>query len=371
MEGRISYLVSKKLAGDISEGEIRELNQLLSNQPELYQTILLIEAAWDQQAFEEADDKSVDRLLERVAKITDEQRFEDKANKAISIRKNKTAYQWVAAASVIIMVSLAIFWYSGPGKKAEERVVVAEMPVENEVETKPGSQTQIVLHDGTKVWLNADSRLSYANDFNGKTREVNLVGEAFFDVVSNKERPFIIHTSRIKVKVTGTSFNVRSYPDEPRVETSLIEGKVEVSLVNNPDKVFYLKPSQKLVINGLSNEKDKQEQLKRMSGAIKFSEPIPELTSISYYPEDSIPVETAWLNHQLVFFEESFREVANKMEKWYGVKIVFSTPALEKLKVTGRFETETLQEALDALKFVFKFRYDINKKTIVISRPKD
>jgi ferric-dicitrate binding protein FerR (iron transport regulator) len=255
---------------------------------------------------------------------------------------------------------------TAPALPADDAVATKENRNQSEVFTSTGSQTNITLQDGTKVWLNANSKLTYANDFNGNTREVSLSGEAFFDVVSNKNKPFIIHTAKIKVKVTGTSFNVRAYPDESRTETSLINGKVEVRLLKNPEKIYHLKPSEKLVLNDEQSVTNPAEKNK-MATAIPVQQPIPILKRIAFDPLDSIPVETAWLNHQLAFYEETLREVADKMEKWYGVNIEFTRPGLEKLVFTGKFEKETLEEALEALKFIGKFNFHINQKTVIIS----
>ncbi len=368
MDGRISYLVSKKLTGEISEGETIELNHLLSNSPDLYDTIQLLEIAWSNNQHQESEIASIESLLKKISENPGEAAGSGIVAAGYPIQKKKSRIWWAAAAAVAVLVTLSLYRYANTGDLAEEPVTAKEKPVINEVQTKPGSQTNIVLHDGTKVWLNADSKLTYATNFNGKTREVNLTGEAFFDVAPNKNKPFIIHTSKIVIRVTGTSFNVRSYPDEARVETSLIKGKVEVSLRNNPEKIFYLNPSEKLVLNDVISGKDKKNEIKLLSGAVNVSPGSPEIKRIAYYSVDSIPVETAWLNHQLVFSDESFREVANKMEKWYDIKIVFTSPALENIRFTGKFENETIGQALQALQIIGRFRYDINDKTVIISK---
>jgi transmembrane sensor len=367
MDGRISYLVSKKLTGEISEGETHELNHLLSNSPDLYETIQLLELAWVQNNFQESGEESIESLINKIDENTREQSGFSFFPLVKYIKRKKLAFFWSAAASAAILLISAIIWKASVEKASDTPLSGREKPVINVVQTKPGSQTNIVLHDGTKVWLNADSKLSYANNFNGTTREVNLSGEAFFDVVSNKDKPFIIHTSKILIRVTGTSFNVRSYPDEARVETSLIKGKVEVSLLSNPDKIFYLKPSEKLVLQDLATEREGKDEIKLLSGAVNVSPIVPEIKRIAYYSVDSIPVETAWLNHQLAFYDESFREVANKMEKWFDIKIVFASPELEKIRFSGKFENETIEQSFQALQIIGRFRYDINNKTIIIS----
>src|SRR5690606_4757825 len=106
-----------------------------------------------------------------------------------------------------------------------------------------------------QVWLNADSRLSYPNDFqHGAEREVFLSGEAYFDVVHNAERPFIIHTQYLDIKDIGTAFNVKAYPDEDESEATLVTGAIKVSLHQNPDKSFILKPREKFVYYATGND---------------------------------------------------------------------------------------------------------------------
>lgn len=366
MDGRISYLVSKKLTGEISEGETHELNHLLSNSPDLYETIQLLELAWAQNHYPQSGEASIESLIRKIEEAPREESAYPAPVLSFQKSSKKIYILWAAAALTILAIS-ALVWKASSEKLPDPPPTGREKPVINVVQTKPGSQTNIVLHDGTKVWLNADSKLSYANNFNGTTREVNLSGEAFFDVVSNKNKPFIIHTSKIVIRVTGTSFNVRSYPDEARVETSLIKGKVEVSLLSNPGKVFYLNPSEKLVLKDLALDKAKRDEIKLLSGAVNVSPIVPEIKRLAYYSVDSIPVETAWLNHQLAFFDESFREVANKLEKWYDVKIVFASPDLEKIRFSGKFENETIEQSFQALQIIGRFRYDINNKTIIIS----
>ncbi len=247
--------------------------------------------------------------------------------------------------------------------------MLPKSPEANQVSTRPGSRTKIQLPDGTQVWLNADSRITYGNDFGTKSRVVSLSGEAYFDVVPNKAVPFFIHTSKMTIKVTGTAFNVRAYPAEDRSETSLVHGKVEVTLNGQPDKTYYLHPSEKLVIAGsLVHQNDPV-----LKGVAKPAGELPMLAEVHISKmvldhEMQLPIETAWVNNRLAFADESFRDVANKMERWYGVSIRFDDPSLDEIHLTGSFENETIQEALEALKLTAKFWYRVNGNSIVISK---
>ena len=110
------------------------------------------------------------------------------------------------------MVIAGVWIFKNSGGQAGEKELVAKHS--NEVSTQPGSKSKIQLPDGSTVWLNAGSKLTYTKDFGKEIREVTLIGEAFFDVTKMKEKPFIIHTSSINIKVLGTAFNVKAYPED-------------------------------------------------------------------------------------------------------------------------------------------------------------
>ena len=112
------------------------------------------------------------------------------------------------------------------------------------------------------AWLNADSKLTYDENFRGDYREVSLEGEAFFDVVKDKTRPFIIHTKTLDIRVLGTAFNVSAYESEKNTETALFRGSVEVTLHNNPEKKIVLKPNEKLMVNNKSLQFNTQKKIK-------------------------------------------------------------------------------------------------------------
>ena len=119
-----------------------------------------------------------------------------------------------------------------------------------EVAARPGVRTKVVLPDGTQVWLNSNSKLKYSPDFNLHSREVDLEGEAYFDVAKDMERPFIVHASTIDVRVLGTAFTIKSYPQDETIEATLLKGAIEISGRDNPGAPrIILKPDEKLVLN--------------------------------------------------------------------------------------------------------------------------
>jgi ferric-dicitrate binding protein FerR (iron transport regulator) len=222
----------------------------------------------------------------------------------------------------------------------------------------------IRLPDGTSVWLNAGSKLTYEKDFGENIREVNLTGEAYFDVVRNVQKPFIIHTKALDIKVLGTRFNVKSYPDEKTTETSLIKGSIEVTIKNRRADKIIMKPNEKLVIANEAPEETRSAERKRSV----VNAPIITLSHLNYFSIDSTIIETSWVENRLVFEDESFAELSLKLSRWYGVHFHFNAPEIEKLRFTGNFKEETIHEALSAMKITATFNYKIDHNNIEISK---
>jgi ferric-dicitrate binding protein FerR (iron transport regulator) len=242
----------------------------------------------------------------------------------------------------------------------------------NEVIAKPGVRTKLVLPDGTQIWLNSGSKLNYQDDFNHRSREVELEGEAFFDVVKNPRLPFIVHASSINVKVLGTAFTVKSYPQDQTIETTLLRGIIEVTRQDNPSMPrVILKPNEKLIFAKLLPPAAIHTSPDVLSSNLAHPPAVTpgiSITSIARNVPDSDKVETSWMYNKLVFNGDSFQELAEKMERWYNVRIRFKDKELFKYRFGGVFTHETVQDALDALRLTAPFTYKINYNEIELSK---
>jgi ferric-dicitrate binding protein FerR (iron transport regulator) len=246
-------------------------------------------------------------------------------------------------------------------KNPEELIVAKKKDETGLVATSNGSRTKLILPDGSSVWLNAGSKLNYNKNFDAALREVYLTGEAFFDVVKDPERPFLIHTSKMDVRVLGTQFNVKAYEQDKTFETSLIHGSVEVFLKKEPGKKYLLKPNQKLV---LTNKASQQNKITDVSADLK--EPLVQIKELTYINGSNKDVESSWTRNILSFEDESFSEVSKKMERWYDVKFEFNNKHWETEFLSGSFEKESLDQAMTALKFSTGFDFSIKDKIITI-----
>jgi ferric-dicitrate binding protein FerR (iron transport regulator) len=214
------------------------------------------------------------------------------------------------------------------------------------------------------VWLNAGSRLAYDKNYGNGRREINLTGEAFFDVANNPRQPFIIHTPRMDVRVLGTSFNVKSYAADKTTEATLVRGSIAVSIKNRPDETILLKPNQKLIVTS-----DLTTLLRHQPGQPRATADSTAQVSIrppSYEQNTGAMIETSWVNNKFIFKDEDFGTLSKDLERWYGVSISLTDPAQADWRFTGNFEKETIRQALDALKLTAKFNYIIQGNQIQI-----
>jgi ferric-dicitrate binding protein FerR (iron transport regulator) len=218
-----------------------------------------------------------------------------------------------------------------------EHFISKPKPVMVQFEAPSGEKSKIVLADGSKVWLNSQSVLNY--DVNNP-REVSLDGEGYFEVQKEHNHPFVINSpSGMKVMVTGTRFNLRTYTNEPFVETSLEEGEVIITN-RNSKQLAVLKPGQQ----ARYYKNDEQVQILNV---------VPENYSV-------------WKNNELRFTDVSFKELIPQIECWYGVSVNIELPATNSDHFTFSIKTESLRELLNMMQLTSKFDYEINGQQIRI-----
>ena len=353
-------LLSKRLSGEASLAELKDLENLILEHPEWQYAIQNLEDLWKHQPPKD-DIQAEDAYmlhLHRMAEMNIP--FGDSSTiLSVTIGKNKIR-KWYWAAAAVLIVAIGTLMAGTLFNKKDTKTLPATKEI-NEVSTRKGSKSKIQLPDGSVVWLNAGSKLTYNKEYGQQIREVTLTGEGFFDVMKNKEKPFIIHTSNINIKVLGTAFNVKAYPEDKQTETSLIRGRIEVTINNRPNDKIILSPNEKLIVENESF----------INKDIDISNDAPPAISINklkHNAVDSSVAETQWVDNKLVFDDESFAELAIRMERWYDVVIEINDPQLQQKRMTGNFEKETINQAIDALKEMIPFRHEQTGNKIIIHR---
>jgi ferric-dicitrate binding protein FerR (iron transport regulator) len=362
-DNRIWNLLALKLSGEASPHDLAELDAYFIDHPEEKKIADHIFSFWNGKS--DSVDITDEMEEERFHLILDAEEEEEKEHipfiPVSKINGNKYAWLYVAA-SVILIFGIGFLFK----KNVLDKSSISEKL--QQVFVKPGSKSKIILPDGTVVRLNGSSKLSYPKDFNKNVREVNLEGEAYFDVTKNAAHPFIVHTSNIDIKVLGTVFNVKSYEQDQTIETTLLRGSIEVYYKDDPSapKVI-LKPNEKLVYrkdkaDDLAPQKNEAgDSLKKYERGQDIS-----ISTLAANRPDSLKEETSWLYNRLVINGDDFNNLAAKFERWYGVKINILSKDLEKYHFNGIFENETIEQALNALQLTVKFHYKINDEVVEI-----
>jgi ferric-dicitrate binding protein FerR (iron transport regulator) len=361
-EQRVWLLYSLKLSGEATLEDLAELDVYLEQDPALHECLEVLDNFWKQKAESDLSEKeeAFGRHLQRLSTHLGEPVLQYAGTKKKVVRKYAVWWWSGAVAASILLCFVCWFFFVSDLAMQPGDVRLSH----NTICTKPGSKTSIRLPDGSRVWLNADSKITYSGDFQGAVREVYLWGEAFFDVAKDLSRPFIIHTSAIDLKVLGTAFNVRSYVNEKETETSLVHGSVEVTLRQDPDQKIILKPSEKLVVKNRRADTASNQPADDKKGE---EEPLIVLGRMHYIGRDSSSIETSWIKNQLAFNKENLDQIASKIERWYNVKVQITDSSLKEGAYTGLFEDETLEEVLEALRLSGGFQYTIKKREITIS----
>lgn len=269
----------------------------------------------------------------------------------------RTFRRWAIAASIVgllFMTGFAWYYFSSKSAKPETQALVFF--------SKPGERKSFQLPDGSTVILNADSRLSLSDGFNQQDRVITLNGEAYFDVVHNPSKPFIVQTTKMDVKVTGTAFNVKAYESSAVYETSLIRGSVELTLKDEKKKVM-LHPNQKFVVKNIAHPDSVS--LLPASGKIEIVE---GLQPVSIEEKYNSIAETSWTENNLAFVDEPFDEVIKKLERWYGVSIELADPSLANYSFTATFRNESIRDVLAGLQFSKHFEFSEQNGKIIIKK---
>lgn len=364
---RIWHLMARVLNCEASSMEQDELCTLLSQNPHLQQQYELLKRVWkdgennpDSYRDEEQIKRYISKIINKAETVIDNREEE-------LTRRRRRRRRAIALSTLTLLIAIACTWYFATGSRPAPPVTLVKnettITAKDEVLVAPnGSRIRSLLPDGSTIWLNAGSKLYLENDFTGKTREVRLEGEGFFDIAKKTNQPFIVHTSGIDIRVLGTAFNVKAYPEDEMVETTLYRGLVQVFRKDDKDSPVELKPNEKLSIprQDLAISTVTRERLNVRT------KPSFIISRIDSTRQESERFETAWRYSRLEFRGDNFGVLAKKLERWYNVNVTFGDNDVKWLSFDGSFERETIEEALAALNQVAPFHYEINNHEILI-----
>lgn len=325
---QFEYLMSTHLSGGISEDEEQVLLEILNSDAKykvLYAEMAKTRAISFIPVLEnekKSQYKNLTRTLNNVILNTS-------SNLIRNILK-------VAAIAIFVLSTSISFYYLLSDNFFREKLASSETVV------PLGSQAKIILPDGTIAWLNSGSTLKYSNFYGKKNREVLLSGEGYFEVTKDKSKPFFVHTNNIQVKVLGTVFNVRSYMNDRTVEVNLLEGKVDVSMLdNNSSKKLILIPNEKMIYN--------------------------KNTKTMYSCKADAAKSAQWTIGKLCFVNSSLKDISKDLERKYNVKIILESDRVKNEIFSGSLDlNQPLKFILDYLDVDKKFSKTYNGQTVSI-----
>ncbi|MCF3110815.1 FecR family protein [Niabella sp. CC-SYL272] len=352
-------LMARAIYGEATASEKQALQEYLAKNPELQQQFELLHQLLSRSAG--SGHATQDDYTEQVRVLLAKTGSPISPMTAVprNVRR-KWFYYGAAAAAVIALAYWSMTQMHVPASRGIQR---DRYPLA--LAAPKGARKQLLLPDGSKVWLNGGSRLFYVTDFKSRTREVKLEGEAFFDVAhayttDGVKRPFIVHAGNIDIKVLGTAFNVKAYTNEAVTTAVLYRGLISVTK-HDGERNFQpvlLYPNQKLMIpNALVAE----------NPATGTPPEAIKIEAIDSTKAEEARVETAWMYNRLEFRGDDFVTLVHKMEQWYNVTIHFTDEAVKRLRFNGSFEKETMAQALEALRLATPFNYKIENNEVFIS----
>lgn len=317
-------IVDRFLAGEATPEELVVLQRWLEGDPRRGR---LLEEAWGMLA-SDAKSWNVDAAWREVSG-----RLHGPAvipMERARVRRYVGALQ--VAAGLLLTIGAATLW-----RVMAERESGAGQVAMREVATTKGQRAELRLSDGTRVVLGAASRLEYAPEPDGRTRDVRLTGEAYFEVAPDSAHPFVVRTAGAVTRVLGTEFTVRAYAGSDEVEVAVAGGRVLLASSDSSTGV--------LLIKG---------QL----GALRVGAPPTVRTLASLEPF------VAWTEGRLAFDGAPLRVALRQLERWYDVNFVVADSALADRRLTARFRAESLTEALDAIAVALDARYERRDRVI-------
>lgn len=308
-------LLQKYIAGNATEAEKQRVTKWIQENPENMCEYM-------------AQRKLHDMALWRTEPVAEENSRE---RKHFSLRG--VCMEAAKIAAVLAIVLLGTHYWTGKHQVPEDKTWQS-------IYVPAGQRAELMLADGTKVWLNSRSTLTFPGSFKGNIRNVKLDGEGYFAVTKNVEQPFIVETNKCNVKVLGTEFNVMAYAADSVWETSLLEGAVEILVPGSNNSGMRLEPNMMASLKGNRLVKER-------------------IKEVDYF---------LWREGLLYFNDISVRDMIEKLKLYYGVDIVVNNTRILKNRYTGKFRTKDgVEHVLKVLKLNNKFTYTKNDETNVIT----
>lgn len=331
----IDEILARYFANEADDESLEQLRLWLEESDKNQKQFDLLKSIWDERSAEPRSINTTNQdVLNNIWKKGTEQPDKGKGFNLIGFFNYLP--QVAAAVLVLIIMPIAVYWITTNNQpKALPKEIVFILK-----ENPATQRSRFMLPDGSIVWLNCKSSLRYPENFDTSTRQVELVGEAYFEIREDSLHPFIVMSENIATTALGTSFNVAAYPDKSTIEISLITGKVSVEDKNHNSERAVLNPGRGISYNKASNQ----------------------LTKKKINAENIL----AWKSGILIFDGDNYDEFIWKIKQWYDVEITTVGNVPGNWRIRGRFDNAYLSSIMDVISFNKGFQYQLKDKQLIL-----
>ena len=273
------------------------------------------------------------RMLKNIEAEIDAKNNADNLQRHIRFRLNR----WIRVAALFLLPLLTaagMYFYMSRNRSSSAPLIIS---------VERGQKANIILPDGSKAWLNSQSKLTYSADYNVNKRELQLDGEAYFEVAHNPQKPFIVKSSDICVEALGTAFGVKAYDEDNLISSILMRGKVRVT---TPDGESILVPNERVMYDKAAHKRTQS----KVRNATDF---------------------TGWIHNELRFENESLEEIAKNIQRIYNVEIVFATENIKNQRYTGTVNNNSLESVLNIITLTSPLSFQIKNQKVTLYENKN
>ncbi|BBE20327.1 anti-sigma factor [Aquipluma nitroreducens] len=320
--------IKKYLEGQTTTTESEQIRNWLINSENDVELRQILGEIWTHSEIRlKGQSPNFNRMLDQVHHQINNQQIQQHKPKTLS-KSLYQAFSKVAAILVIPLLLLSVYFYFNPSNSSNQLA----SNTFREIYTKPGTRTQIDLPDGTRVWLNDGTIFRYPERFTGSKREVFVDGEAYFEVKSNPDNPFVVNNPMMNTVVTGTHFNLNAYSSDNYFEATLLEGKIH--LENEKNKLV-VKPGQQ----------------------VQFDPMLENIIQKTVDPQDA----AGWVDGKLIFKDERLGTAIKKLARWYNVEIILTDPEINNYLMTATIQDEKLDQSLKLIALALPVTFEFKK----------
>ena len=320
-------IFERYVRGNATDDEIKRLSHWIRSNQEI--------SSWlEQQILASSPSIDSDVQIRMLENIKVELNAANKKDKTINHQTSKGfSIKWlIRVAAMLILPAItaaAMYLYMSKNDVIATPLIIA---------VERGQKANITLPDGSKAWLNSQSKLTYSADYNVENRRLQLDGEAYFEVAHNPEKPFIVESNDIEIEALGTAFGVKAYNEDNIISSILMEGKVRVT---TPDGASILMPNERVIYDKTSRKKSQS----KVANATDF---------------------TGWMHNELRFENESLEEIAKNIQRIYNTEIIFASEQLKNQRYTGTVNNNSLESVLNIITLTSPVSFQIDEQQVTL-----